>query len=334
MLLPAVRSSDSRRAVVALSWYGASKAGGTTLGDQYAIENLSHGLSAAGIEHFVVSDFPLDVGGRDIRFRNAPLAADVAVHVCGPLMPGDFVGAFFARSRKRVAVGVSLLPQFANFYKLFDAIVIRDGQAPETFDLSLSRFANTPTPSRVPSGAPRIGLCLRGVQREYGRQRRVFSDKALQLFTAAIERIGGVVHRIDTVLRDDNTAEQIEEGFRRADIIATTRMHGAILGLAFGKPVVAIDQIEGSAKLANVVGRTGWPLIFRGESVTQDQVDAAFAQAMLPAIDAVVDRARGTAIRLSSEAVAISVRTIAGLAAARGGPAVRPSGRSPASASG
>jgi hypothetical protein len=314
-MLPDAASSQGRRLPnVVLTWYGARHRGAATIGDQYAIENLSSRLSALGVRHAVLSALPLAVKAPVVREPLHLQEIEVLVHVCGPLLPAAFDVDLYRRSRVRMAVGVSLLSQHRRFNKALDAIVVRDGQRPETYDLSLARFATTPAPATGLHGAaPRIGLCVREHQPEYG-EAAIFHEKAQRLFTTAIEASGAPTHEIDTVLRPRNTQADIEAAFRRADIIATTRMHGAILGLAFGKPVVAIDQVEGGAKVANLLGRIGWPLVFRGDSVRQADINRAFAMARSPAIHEVVARCRAAAIRLSTAAVEISATTIAGFA--------------------
>ena len=306
---------------VVLTWYGAGTHGGATLGDQFAVENLSARLTARGIQHSVLSAYPISVRARVIRDHRQVPEIGVLVHVCGPLLPTPFLMDLAKRAKVRIAVGVSVLDRFEPFNDEFDAIVVRDGQQPETFDLAPARFADAATPpvSRSPP-APAIGLCLRGNQKEYGGA-AIFHDKADDLFASTIARSGGASHTIDTLLRSDNVAAGIVAAFQRADVIATTRMHGAILGLSYGKPVIAIDQVAGGAKVASLLGRVGWPLVFRGDSVTQDDIDDAFAKATSPEIGEIVARCRAEVIRLSMSAVETSVRTIAAMASMTAGSA-------------
>jgi hypothetical protein len=309
---PKLANSDELPRVL-LTWYGAGTNGGATLGDLYAVENLSLHLTARGVRHTVLSAFPLSTRAPVIRDPARIPDIDVVVHVCGPLLPSPFLVQLLERAKVRVAVGVSVLDHLEAFNEKFDAIVVRDGQEPETFDLAPARFAAAPVVPGGPEGkVPLVGLCLRGFQREYNKA-TIHHDKAAAFFAAAIDKAGGVARQFDTVLRNDNTHGDIEAAFRQSEIVATTRMHGAILGLCFGKPVVAIDQVEGGAKVANLLGRVGWPLVFRGDTVTQAQVDEAFERARSPEIREVVLRCRTEIARLSAAAVETSVRTIAAM---------------------
>jgi hypothetical protein len=50
-----------------LTWYGAGTSGGATLGDLYAVENLSLNLTARGVRHTVLSAFPISTRAPVIR---------------------------------------------------------------------------------------------------------------------------------------------------------------------------------------------------------------------------------------------------------------------------
>lgn len=298
---------------IVLSWYGAWPARGVTVGDLFAVENLSRALTQSGVPHGVISAFAMSVSAPILAdFRQVP-PTNVIVHICGPLMPVDPLRFMLARAERKVAVGVSVLRRFDAFNATFDAIVARDGRQPETFDLALARFAGAPPPASAnAAGGPVVGLCLRGKQREYIRA--VFDEKAAALLHDAAASRSGVIHRINTVLREDNPEAKIVAQFRGCDLVATTRMHGALLALAFGKPVVAVDQVEGGAKVTSLLTRIGWPLVFPGASVTQGEIAVAFQRALSPEIRPVVERCRAEAIRLSVAAVDTSVKAIVALA--------------------
>ena len=56
--------------------------------------------------------------------------------------------------------------------------------------------------------------------------------------------------------RELRTAEEVESLIARMDVVLTTRLHGLVLALKHGVPVVAIDPIAGGAKLRRLsVGR-------------------------------------------------------------------------------
>jgi hypothetical protein len=294
---------------VALSWWGAID--GTTIGDLYALENVSNALTQRDVAHVVLSRFPVRV--------HAPVVGDPSllsqvvdqiVHVCGPLVDHPKMRFILSRGRRRTAVGVSVLEHAETINRMFQTIVARDGLAPETFDLALARYKETSMPApKARAATVEAAICLRGGQGEYAG-RRVLHERAEQLFLDSLKSRGATVRTVHTQLRSGNPESGILASFAEADVIVTTRMHGALFALASGTPVVALDQIAGGAKVSSVLTRTGWPLVFNADSVSPSDIDRALDAALSPEILPVVERCRADAIRRSVAALEASVEAI------------------------
>jgi polysaccharide pyruvyl transferase WcaK-like protein len=122
---------------------------------------------------------------------------------------------------------------------------------------------------------------------------------------------GRAIKPITTVIDPQSNSENgIVQSIERAQVMATTRMHGALYALAYGCPVVAVDQISGGAKVSAILEKIGWPLVFRADLVDDAALRAAFEKARSPEIVAIVDRCRADAIRRSKIALAEAVRLI------------------------
>jgi polysaccharide pyruvyl transferase WcaK-like protein len=47
----------------------------------------------------------------------------------------------------------------------------------------------------------------------------------------------------------------------RADVVVTTRLHGLVLALKQGVPVLAVDPVAGGARVATQAAAWGWPVL-------------------------------------------------------------------------
>jgi polysaccharide pyruvyl transferase WcaK-like protein len=50
-------------------------------------------------------------------------------------------------------------------------------------------------------------------------------------------------------------------GDRPADVVVTTRLHGLVLALKQGVPVLAVDPVAGGARVATQAAAWGWPVL-------------------------------------------------------------------------
>ncbi|GAA2825362.1 polysaccharide pyruvyl transferase [Aminobacter aminovorans] len=259
-----------------LFWWGSyGFKGGPTIGDLMAVDNLSASLRRRGIEHAVISHPELQIPGHlpvDDIYSIKPVRK--VVFVCGPITDSRDLSDLLSihRHAGKIAAGVSILPNQAKMNRRFDQIVGRDGIDPSYFDLAVSE---TVEPAGKNRPLETVGICLRGPQSEYGARRAGMALQAETILQDAVRGSGLRPLEIDTVLSPSNSAGAIHACFASSDIVLTTRMHGALLALAAGKPVIAIDQVPGGAKVTAVVGKTGWPFVFQAEKVSAETVRAA-----------------------------------------------------------
>ena len=301
---------------VILWWGSFHSKGNATIGDAHAVENLSRGLLAAGFEHCIVSKVNYPFAGVPIvqRPRHLQAPIETLIFVCGPLLPHPLLDSLLDthRTARKFAVGVSVVSNEMEIARKFDRILARDGTADATFDLAPAGFAGTPMPPATGPDAP-LALCFVGMQTYHG-QGRVSHDKiAQELLIRGADQTGLPISHIDTVLYGANgNAAGILKSFNRAQIVATTRLHGSLYSLMHGRPVVAVDQIPGKAKVSEVLAKIKWPLALGIESADQQAVDNALATARSPGIRTQVERARNEAIAYSQAAVRDAVRMIVG----------------------
>ncbi|WP_421760756.1 polysaccharide pyruvyl transferase family protein [Devosia sp.] len=267
-------------------WWGTyGFAGRPTLGDVQSVENLSRELGRRGHEHAILSHPELALPGHwpvaDI-FSLTQSIRQLAF-VCGPLLDRsplrDFL--YVHRRARKLALGVSILPNNESITSRFDVIVARDGISDSTFDFAASEIV-PPDPWRA-NAIRSVGLSLRGPQKEYGPNRVGQSKKCEALLRDLAARMSIPIVQIDTRILPANDTAKIKADFVRSDIIFTTRMHGALLALALGKPVIALDQIPGTAKVTAVLRKIGWPHVYSAEFVTADMLDAACSDLAGPA---------------------------------------------------
>lgn len=255
-----------------LVWWGSyGYKGGPTVGDLMAVNNLSAKLGQRRVEHAVVSHPELRIPGHvPVTDLYAIKPAAKVVFVCGPITHSQDLQDLLSNQGGaiKIAVGVSILANQARMNSQFHHIVARDGADPSYFDLAISRTIE-------PTGCDRFetaGVCVRGPQGEYGHNREGMFRRAEAIIQDALRHGSLRPKTIDTVLSAVNSPEAIHAGFSSSDIVLTTRMHGALLALAAGKPVIAIDQVPGGAKVSSVVRKTGWPFVLQAETATNETV--------------------------------------------------------------
>jgi hypothetical protein len=192
----------------------------------------------------------------------------------------------FAGAR-RWAVNVSVVDD--GVHRLFDEVWERDAPGLHRPDLAVA------APDEP---APLVAVAFAPAQAEYGER-------------AQAERVRGAIEEwlaaralpwfeVTTDLYEKPHARrpaQVEELLRRADVVVSMRLHGLVLGLRHGRPVVACDPIAGGAKVSAQAAALGWPLVLAAEEVDAAALDDALTRCLAGELDvAVADaRERGTA---------------------------------------
>jgi hypothetical protein len=200
--------------------------------------------------------------------------------VCGPL------------HREYLAVRRINLDRFAHCTRIgVNLTMLDDLEMYDPLDVMLGRDSNHWTKpdlafrEHVPTMRV-AGICLVPSQDEYGPRRR--HDRANQLLRSAAARNGLAPLALDTEFPADHNAggigspEEFESICRRVDLMLTTRLHGMVIALKNGVPVVAVDSISGGAKVTLQARAIGWPEIYSVDDATDQELDEAIERCLAP----------------------------------------------------
>ena len=240
--------------VLLTGWFSFDNAE-VTGGDLQAARAAEGWLRAAGADPLVATAANFRAPGEVAWDEVEPSAVSHLVFVCGPL-GGALVERLFARfpAANRVAAGVSVVDSTSRLGPL--RVIERDGGlAGASVDLAM----DAPAP-----GAPVVGVVRSHAQPEYGD--RQAHDAAHAVIDQALLGARVAPIEIDTRLHPGephlcSTPGQLLALLGRCDAIVTTRLHGLVLGLRAGVPVVAVDPVEGGAKVTAQAEALGWPAV-------------------------------------------------------------------------
>jgi hypothetical protein len=272
-LAPALRRAlrapggDPRR-VLLTGWFSLPD-GEATAGDVLAQQHMSAALTRAGIRHDTAWSPGFRPGALSLETAD-PGGYDTLLFVCGPVH-GPQVAALHARfgTCRRLAAGVSVVDPADPAATGFHEIVARDGTAaPARHDLAAGAPAG-PLP-------PVAGVILSHGQGEYGGRRRHEDVNARITGWLAGKDCARVP--ADTRLAIDDwrlcaTAEQFLALVSRFDVVVTTRLHGLVLALRTGTPVIAVDPVAGGAKVSAQGRAVGWPALVDAGAATHEVLD-------------------------------------------------------------
>ncbi|WP_258055129.1 polysaccharide pyruvyl transferase family protein [Streptomyces sp. Ru71] len=189
------------------------------------------------------------------------------VFVCGPLH-GPQIEELHRRFAHcaRIAVGTSVIDPGSPAVTGFHRVLARDAPGAEP---ALDLAARAP----APPARPVAGVILTHGQHEYGGQRR--HAEVAEAVTAWLA--GRDCARLQLETRLDTrdwrlcaTAEQFESLLARLDLVVTDRLHGLVLALRAGTPVLAIDPVAGGAKVTAQARACGWPALLPAGRVDAD----------------------------------------------------------------
>lgn len=243
-----------------------------------------------------LAHLPYDVAWSPVFEPGGPAIEDAApeaythlIFVCGPLH-GPQVRSLHERyaACRRIAVGVSVVDPADPAAAGFDVILARDaaGAVPRRDLAALPDF--TPVPV--------AGVVLAPGQREYGAERR-HDDVHARLDAWLADRDGALIE-LDTRLdhrdwRSFGTPDQLLSVLGRLDLVVTTRLHGLVLALRRGVPVVAVDPVAHGAKVSAQARAWGWPAVLTAETLTEDALDRWWDWCLRPEGRTAASRARG-----------------------------------------
>ena len=76
--------------------------------------------------------------------------------------------------------------------------------------------------------------------------------------------------RLDESLTGLRAPAEVDSLIARMDMVVTTRLHGTVLALKNGVPALAVDPIDGGAKITRQARVVGWPVLHNVESLSHD----------------------------------------------------------------
>lgn len=249
--------------VLLAGWFSFEQMGATA-GDLLCRDLVRQWLSSAGVDHNVAVAHPF-TDGVDWRGLN-PKAYTHLVFVCGPFgngPPVDEMLAAFAHCRM-VGLNLSMLQDLSE-WDPFELLIERDSSRESRPDMVF--LAESP---RVPV----IGVVLVHPQGEY--EGRGMHEEANALIERVLSKHEAAIVKIDTRLDENScglrTPREVESLIARMDVVVTTRLHGLVMAIKNGVPVVAVDPIRGGAKIVRQGASIGWPYVTSAEATDEDQL--------------------------------------------------------------
>lgn len=241
---------------------------GATAGDLIARDLLCEYLNNSGIPYDIAVAQPF-TGGLDWR-QASPEDYSHVVFVCGPLGNGWPVAEFlnYFSGCRLIGLNLSMLDEIEK-WNPFEILYERDSNLISRPDISIAATAE-----RVPL----TGRILAHLQKEYGRRSR--HPEAHAAIDRLLQKRETAIVPIDTVLVDNpfglRTPREIESLIAGMDLVVTTRLHGMVLAIKNGVPALAIDPIDGGAKISQQAKALGWPVVFGIGTLDDAQLLDAF----------------------------------------------------------
>jgi hypothetical protein len=244
--------------------------GEATAGDVLSMRRVSHALSEAEIP-WRSAWSPVFRPG-ELTLEDAdPAEFTHLVFACGPAH-GSQVRSLhrkFAACR-RIAIGVSVIDDEDPAVTGFHHVLPRDGGPSSTVDLSATAALTE---------MPVTGVILAPGQSEYGDRRR--RDQVHRTMTGWLKDKDCAPVPLDTRLdssdwRNCGTPDQFVAILRRLDLVVSTRLHGLVLALRAGRPVLAVDPVASGGKVSAQAAVWGWPALLRPEELCGPRGRASF----------------------------------------------------------
>jgi hypothetical protein len=254
-------TTDARTLVA--GWFSFPDTGATA-GDLMAMEVVCGWLDGAGIAYDVALSSRY---GEGVDFTSAePRRYSHVVFVCGPFYRSDLLRRF-ERSRL-VGVDLSMVDPIED-WNPFDLLLERDSTQAARPDLAIA------APMRP---VPVVGICLLPPET---------AKVAAEGYVAAEEAVRRLIGRrdvapveIDTELAagafDLRTPAAVDSVIARTDVIVSTRLHGLVLGLRHGVPVLAIDPVPGGERVLRQADALGWSPVLGPDRLDDASLDEAF----------------------------------------------------------
>jgi glycosyltransferase involved in cell wall biosynthesis/SAM-dependent methyltransferase len=237
--------------------------GHATAGDLLTRDLVCEWLEAAGISHEVALVSPFS--GGVAWHASDPREFSHVVFVCGPFGREEYEEEFLSRFKNCRLIGINLSMKLPlEEWNPFDLLIERDSSANAHPDISFL----SPKPH-----VPVVGVCLVEPYEDAPvEQANIAIHWLLQSNEVAAVPIDT---RLDINQTGLKTPAEIESVLARMDVVVTTRLHGTVLSLKNGVPVIAIDPEVGGWKIRRQAELIGWPVAFNVDNVTHEALQKA-----------------------------------------------------------
>lgn len=253
------------RAVVA-GWFSFEGMGATT-GDLLARDLVCAWLDDLGFPFDVAVALPFSDG---ISWREAdPGSYSHLVFVCGPCGNGEPLSHLLDRFRhvRLIGVDLSMLDPLDD-WNPFHVLLERDSSRRSRPDIT---FASPFQP------VPLVGRVLVHVQSEYAGSMHREADAAIdRLLSSRKVAVVPIDTRLDVQGARVADPREVESLIARMDVVVTTRLHGMVLALKHGVPVVAVDPVAGGAKVRRQAEAIRWPVVLTADRLSDRALEDAF----------------------------------------------------------
>lgn len=244
-------------------WFSFDR-GGATAGDVLACELACEWLESIGCDYDLALAPPF-CGGVNWRLVD-PKSYTQVIFVCGPFQTYSLEMEFLQHFAGCRIIGLNLtMPVPLEQWNPFDLLFERDSTRAANPDISfLSRQPRVPV----------VGVCL---VEPYLNALDAVANAAIQRLIAAREMSVVLIDtRLDNNITGLRSPAEVESLIARMDVVVTTRLHGTVLSLKNGVPVVAIDPEAGGAKIVRQGKTIGWDVVFAANTVTDAALEQAF----------------------------------------------------------
>lgn len=243
-------------------WFSFAN-GHATAGDLLSCRLACEWLEEAGFSYDVAVAPPF-VDGLDWR-KVDPKQYSHVLFVCGPFAKGELEAEFLSHFQRCRLIGLNLSMSIPlDMWNPWDLLIERDSSSNANPDMVFL--------SRQPQ-VPVVGICL--VEEYEGAMVAEANASVRHLIASKEMSIVEVDTRLDTNGTGLRTPAEIESLIARMDVVVTTRLHGTVLALKNGVPVVMIDPEAGGAKLRRQAETIGWPVILNVDNLSHQALQDA-----------------------------------------------------------
>lgn len=257
-----------RQRILLTGWF-SFRDGEATAGDVLALRRVEDVLRREDLAYDVAWSPGFRPGDLDLEHVR-PRAYSHLVFVSGSLH-GQRIAELHRRFRHcvRIAVGVSVIDPDDPAVTGFHRVLARDAPGAEPVEDLAARAPAMPATAVV-------GVVLTLGQGEYGTLRRheQVADELTRWLAGKDCACLALETRLDTSdWHLSATPGQLQSVFARLDVVVTDRLHGLVLGLRAGVPVLAVDPVVGGAKVTAQARACGWPAVIAVEHLDEAQLE-------------------------------------------------------------